>query len=89
MWEQIGTINIKTTISLSFLSLALQCIERFLVVVLVSTCGVVVGRVLPGKNGARWGGGRAVGRRWAVEKPVNPIDGLRVECVGTNRHDTR
>ena len=24
--------------------------------------------------------------KWVVEKPVNPMDGLRVECVG-NRHD--
>ena len=24
--------------------------------------------------------------KWVVEKPVNPMDGLGVECVG-NRHD--
>ena len=24
--------------------------------------------------------------KWVAEKPVNPMDGLRVECVG-NRHD--
>ena len=28
--------------------------------------------------------------KWvAVEKPVNPLDGLRVECVVGNRHDNR
>ena len=26
--------------------------------------------------------------KWVVEKPVNPMDGLRVECVG-NRHDNK
>ena len=25
--------------------------------------------------------------KWVVEKPVNPMDGLRVECVGNSRHD--
>jgi len=26
--------------------------------------------------------------KWVVEKPVNPMDGLRVECVvGNRRHD--
>ena len=25
--------------------------------------------------------------KWVVEKPVNPMDGLRVECV-RNRHDS-
>jgi len=25
--------------------------------------------------------------KWVVEKPVSTMDGLRVECVGNDRHD--
>ena len=26
--------------------------------------------------------------KWVVEKPLNPMDGLRVECVGNRRHES-